>query len=642
VGQISSAQDDATQESSRAPLIPLQPSRQLGVLLCWAIVFADIGTSVYYVPGILYGTVGPLTGLFVFATMLVFLLLAVKYAEVTYRFPQGGGVVTVASHALNPWFGALGGMFILVDYFLTAAISCLSGMLYLSVVLPALGPENELLGLGVTVWVTLAVLGTLGVLNWFGIGASARVSLMAAIIAFLSDIAILVTVFTHLSLNAFWALLSDQFTGVSLTPTIALIGFAGSFLAFSGLESVSQLAPDMKLPRRRVGIGAMFLVVVTIGVTTPLLALLSTVLLPDAAADPVRSSQLISLLGGHWGGTALQTEVAISAGALLVFAANTAIIGAYHVFLALARLEFFPALLLRRNRLRGTPHYAIGLATLIPVAVLVLVRGNIATLGDMYAFGLLGAFTLTCLGMDIVRVRERADRRRGRDPDREVADPSTTSAEPPEREGVWARSWINLQLGFLTTILVLAAWSINLVAKPLATTFGGVALVLGMGVATIQYVRRRRRGRLPVASTGVEPGFAVRVLAVLAGADDEQNEAVMRVALAHAGQGGVVFLYLGDSGAMEPAGVYRLAEAHVHDPHARAVLGRAYYLARAARAPVRFVYRHLDPDAATRLWRFVQPHEVIVARYWQALVQAISTEPVVVESPSPPHGSVDA
>ena len=100
-----------------------QERQQLGPFLCWAVVFADIGTSIYYVPGILYGTVGKLAGFFVFLTMTVFILLTFKYVEVTYRFPQGGGVVTVAAKALNHWFGALGGMFILVDYFLTAAIS---------------------------------------------------------------------------------------------------------------------------------------------------------------------------------------------------------------------------------------------------------------------------------------------------------------------------------------------------------------------------------------------------------------------------------------------------------------------------------------------------------------------------------------
>src|SRR5438128_10406547 len=114
---------------------------RLGPLLCWAVVFADVGTSIYYVPGILYGNVGNLAGFFVMLTMSVFVLLTLKYAEVTHRFPQGGGVVTVAAQAINHWVGALGGMFILVDYFLTAAISCLSGMQYLSVVFPILGPS---------------------------------------------------------------------------------------------------------------------------------------------------------------------------------------------------------------------------------------------------------------------------------------------------------------------------------------------------------------------------------------------------------------------------------------------------------------------------------------------------------------------
>src|SRR5450759_3054206 len=61
---------------------------QLGPLLCWAVVFADIGSSIYYVPGILYGRVGNLAGFFVLLTMSVFVLLTLKYAEVSERFPE--------------------------------------------------------------------------------------------------------------------------------------------------------------------------------------------------------------------------------------------------------------------------------------------------------------------------------------------------------------------------------------------------------------------------------------------------------------------------------------------------------------------------------------------------------------------------
>jgi len=74
--------------------------------------------------------------------------------------------------------------------------------------------------------------------------------------------------------------------------------------------------------------------------------------------------------------------------------------------MALSRMGFLPSFVLKRNKLRGSPHYSIALATGIPIAVLLLVNGRIDLLGDMYAFGLLGAFSLTCLGLDIVRARD--------------------------------------------------------------------------------------------------------------------------------------------------------------------------------------------------------------------------------------------
>lgn len=297
---LPSASDVVSQEDEHSHGATL-----LGPLLCWAVVFADIGTSIYYVPGILYGSVGNLAGFFVFLTMSVFVLLTLKYVEVTHRYPQGGGVVTVAATAINKWFGALGGMFILVDYFLTASISSLSGMQYLSVVIPALATSITLPMFGSIqiplLLLTITVLVLLGILNWIGVSESAKVSLVGAIIAFLSDLAILVTVFTHISFSTFLSLFPRMFSSNSLTPVSILIGFAGSFLAFSGLESISQLSPVMKTPRKRVAGIAMFLVVITIGLTSPLLTMFSTLLQPKEVTDPILSSQLLSLLGGHWG-----------------------------------------------------------------------------------------------------------------------------------------------------------------------------------------------------------------------------------------------------------------------------------------------------------------------------------------------------
>jgi amino acid transporter len=645
------AQESVTQDASQVSAgDEHSPGKNmLGPILCWAVVFADIGTSVYYTPGILYGTVGKLAGFFVFLTMSVFVLLTLKYAEVTHRFPQGGGVVTVAAQAINHWVGALGGMFILVDYFLTAAISCLSGMLYLSVVVPAIGP--------LALWITVIALVLLGILNWIGISESAKVSLVGAVIAFASDLVILFTVFTHISLSEFFSLFGEMFANKSLTPVSILIGFAGSFLAFSGLESISQLSPVMKTPRKKVAGLALLIVVLTIGLTSPLLTILSTLLVVDKAGhplanDPVLSAQLISLLGGKWGGVILQTEVAISASALLVFASNTAIIGAYHVFMALSRMEFFPAIVLRRNRLRGTPHYSIILATGIPILVLIIVQGNINLLGDMYAFGLLGAFTLTCLGLDIVRHRERKLARslsrrlqNGNlsEANREkLAEDVLRSATPPNNGATSgaqanlggiepehlaalatpATSWrvkfrdtwhsLDFWLGILTTILVFIAWSTNLVSKPLATAFGGGVASLGMLIAYVNYSRQKQKGRLPVVTTGVEGRLPDSVLAVLT-AKNGHNDMVIRSAINSAEGRPVVFLFLGEPKPGRVPRMFEVVDPYLEDQQAKEYFGKAEHLASKSKIPRRFVYRQEQPGAVSSVWHVVHPHDTIVA-----------------------------
>ena len=619
----------------------------LGPLLCWAVVFADIGTSVYYTPGILYNTEGitTLAGFFVLLTMTVFVLLTLKYAEVTHRFPQGGGVVTVAAQAINHWFGALGGMFILVDYFLTASISCLSGIFYLSVVLPFIGPF--------VLWITIAALILLGILNWIGISESAKVSFVMAIIAFVSDIAIVVTVFTHISFSEFWSLVPQMFANHSLGPLSILIGFSASFLAFSGLESISQLSPVMKTPRKKVAGLALLIVVLTIGLTSPLLTLLTTTLLPSSVLEsPTQSAQVVSLLAGNWGNIVLQTEVAISASALLVFASNTAIIGSYHVFMALSRMDFFPSFVLKRNKLRGTPHYSIALATGIPIAVLIAVNGNINILGDMYAFGLLGAFTLTCLGLDIIRHRERKAARAL------AAQPSTANVNGNRQEphradaayriesssdnshnttspvvgglelenikllaspvgnwrlrlrGVWYN--IDFWLGILTTFLVATAWTTNLVSKHLATLFGGTVAGAGMLVAYISYRQQKQKGYLPVVTTGLEGRLPGSILAVLT-AKNGHNDTVIRTAINSAEGKPVVFLYLGEPKPERIPQIFEVYDPYLDDPHAKEAFGKAENLAQKSKSPRRFVYSAEEPGAVAEVWHIAHPHDTIVA-----------------------------
>jgi amino acid transporter len=419
--------------------------RLLGPLLCWAVVFADVGSSVYYVPGLLYRQpgVGALAAAFVSLVAVACLLLAFKYAEIAWRYPGGGGVVTVASAAFGPYLGCLGGVLILTDYFLAASIGARAGVAYLGAVFDLPG--------GTLALSCAAILG-LGALNLAGVRQSAIVSMVMGAAAFLTQIVVVVVTAASLT-SAEWAALRANFTAVTNVSGAQLLGgFGAAWLAFSGLEALSQISGSLQRPRRRVARVAMAIVFGSVLVTAPLLTAFSTGTLIGRVGAVPPSDRFISALAGAVGGTSLKVAVALSAAALLIFSANTAILGCYHVLVALQRQGFLPAGVATRSRALGTPHVAIGVATLVPVLVLLVTGGALDLLGQLYAFGLLGAFVLSSVGLDCVRWREG---QRG------------------------PAFWI----GVLTSAAVVVAWLTNLCTKPLATLFGGGVTVILMLIA---------------------------------------------------------------------------------------------------------------------------------------------------------------
>jgi hypothetical protein len=330
--------------------------------------------------------------------------------------------------------------------------------------------------------------------------------------------------------------------------------------------------------------------------------------------------------------------------------------------MALSRMEFLPSFVLRRNKLRGSPHYSIALATGIPIVILIAVLGNINTLGDMYAFGLLGAFTLTCLGLDLVRYREwraakkdaagitnlphgeRSNREQAgsnnqvKDPGVSVlgqpvlnAELSTASPTPSAKEvaeaanarlsglrGLWFK--IDFWLGVITTFLVALAWSTNLVSKPLATLFGGGVAAIGMVVAYANYVGHKRRGRVPVpvVVTRVQERMPDAVLAVLTAANGH-NDAVIRAAVNTADhterKKPLVFLYLAEPKPRTAAPrMMEIVDPYLEDQHAKEYFGKAEGQALKAKIPTRrFVYIQKEPNAASQVWQIIHPHDTVVA-----------------------------
>ncbi|MGH7772304.1 MAG: APC family permease [Candidatus Binatia bacterium] len=419
---------------------PTRDTRQLNWPLAWAVVFCDIGTSVYYVPGILYGHVKDATPFFVLLTTGGFVLLALKYIEISWRNPEGGGVVTITTKAFGPMWGCLGGMLITVDYFLTTAISAVSGFQYIGSVFPVLDQHIVLLACGGVM--------VLAILNIIGIRESATVALVMAISALVVDLIVIGSSLRHMSASQWEEIFRHLSTGRDLSAYDLLVGFAAAWLAFSGLESISQISPAMRFPLRRTTRIAMGAVVLTMIITSPVLTALSVAILPPEIKT-TQSERFISELGLASGGIGVKLAVVLTASTLLVFASNTAIIGAYHVFLALANGGFLPKIITLRSAVFNTPHIAVLIATSVPILVILMTQGKMALLGDMYAFGLLGAFVFSSLSLDVIRWRlGRRD------------------------FGFW--------IGILTTGMVIVAWGVNLVEKELATLFGGTVTAIGM------------------------------------------------------------------------------------------------------------------------------------------------------------------
>jgi hypothetical protein len=309
-------------------------------------------------------------------------------------------------------------------------------------------------------------------------------------------------------------------------------------------------------------------------------------------------------------------------------------------------MEFFPGIILKRNKIRNSPHFSIMLATGIPIIILIAVNGRIDLLGDMYAFGLLGAFSLTCLGLDIVRYRERKAARKLayslQEASRNGSSASPTangheiSLNHDHLEAVHGmeveiiaelaapvhtfkqrliRLWLttDFYLGVLTTALVFLAWSTNLVAKPLATAFGGGVALIGMAIAAINYNLTRQQGRLPVAAvTGVEGRIPDSVLAVLT-AENGRNDAIIRTAVSIADGKHVVFLYLGKAGPDRIPRMFEVVDPYLDDEKAKEYFGKAESQAQKARLPRSFVYRKQATDTVSRVWHVVHPHDTIMA-----------------------------
>ncbi len=428
----------------------MDATRRLGPWLVFFIVYADIGTSIYYVPALLYGSIRELATLAQLLTLLVFVSICRKYVEICDRCPDGGGVVSIADKAFPglPSLALVGGAMITIDYFLTSAISGVTGIYYLETIAPF---SKDLV-----VPITLVCLAGLIALNIIGLKESATVAAFLAVAKIAVTVLIMVCASIVITSRGAWNDLFDHIfrPDVKLTVTSFLIGYADTWLAYSGLESGAQVAGAMAPPARRTASLAMWGVIISIAILSPSMTAFSIYLVDDETkvADPEAfiSHLALAVTEGQW----LQILTVISATLLLIMACNTALVGNYHVNSRLTAAGFLPSVLATRNRRFGTPHISIVISGVVPMLVLLATRGKVHALGDLYAFGLLGTLVISSISVDVLRWREHGNP-------------------------------FKFLIGSFTTLALLLAWLINLVHKPHALLFGGglTALFVGIGFA---------------------------------------------------------------------------------------------------------------------------------------------------------------
>jgi hypothetical protein len=310
-------------------------------------------------------------------------------------------------------------------------------------------------------------------------------------------------------------------------------------------------------------------------------------------------------------------------------------------------MRFFPNFVEHRNVLRGTPHYSIALATAIPILILIFAQvasrnpqSVLNLLGDLYAFGLLGAFSLTCLGLDIVRARER-QRHKEKEKLKKLAQTgelnNITGLHPilplSQSPTVAPTSTPMFVLGIITTALVMIAWSTNLVFKLPATIFGGSVTLIGLGVAYWNYHRLAKKGWPMVYPTEIHMPIPGSVLAVLP-ATSEGREAVVRAACVEADEKEAIFVFRAQPTRTQAPQLFETVDPYFEDEAAKQAFGEAESIAREKGIKRQYVYLPKAPDAVFQFWQVLRPRDTIIVDEDSQMAHALAPD-MVRHSPGP-------
>ena len=491
---MSSTRTTVAPPSNRVRLI-VASSVMLTFISFWraaAIVLCDLGSSAFYAGGIAEHAVGAAAPWFILGIMLFSFAVRAVYVESCSMFTRGG-VYRVVKEALGGTFAKLSVSALMFDYILTGPISGVSAGQYIT------GLMNELMVVAANShWLPPALMDAQNVPLQFNMDHTSAV--FAAVVTIYywwanikgieesSGKALRVMQITTVMVVILlaWGIFSVFVRGSHLPPAPVpanlhfsnealgflkgrglplfglfgiLMAFGHSVLAMSGEESLAQVNreiehPKLKNLKRAAIVIAIYSLVFTGGAT-----LLASMLIPTLQRTTLYKDNLIAglamyMVGPMFWRIAFRIFVVLVGFLILSGAINTSMIGSTGVLMRVAEDGVLTDWFRKPHIKFGTSYRIINLIFILQMITIIASRGNVITLGEAYAFGVIWSFTFNSLAMLVLRWKYHGER--------------GWKVPPNIRIGN-----TELPIGLLSVFLVLLSVAlVNLFTKSVATVSG--------------------------------------------------------------------------------------------------------------------------------------------------------------------------
>jgi APA family basic amino acid/polyamine antiporter len=344
---------------------------------------------------------------------VIFLFTALTYSEGATMLPDAGGSGAFAYRAFNPMISFIASWVLMLDYIVTMSISAFCAANYLAYFFPIIG-EWRLLGvIGLNSIIGIVIVITLACINIRGLQASSRLNIILVMIDLLTQVTI--AVLAVLLVINIPTLINNIHWGVAPTTSQFLFGISISMIAYTGIETVSNLGSETKNPGKSIP-RAVILVFIAVFILWALLSMAALSAYPVyQGADGQWITDLTQrFLNDPILGIAnvmpeairpvLSFWVAFLAVTILIIATNAGMLGASRLAYFMGQRKQLPSAVSNVSQRARVPLNAILIFSVI--ACILIAIGHISLLADLYAFGAVLAYSLAHASIIALRIKE--------------------------------------------------------------------------------------------------------------------------------------------------------------------------------------------------------------------------------------------